>query len=221
MGAVGNTAHRCYGAWDGASGLSRGFLSDSCVSTQFCIRNVLQLVGSSKQASIPARNRSLNKVMSKSFPSAKVPQLGGTLAPYLPGSSAGEREPSSGRQQAHRKPSLASRRAPCGLCVWTYRYHQGAKGLIIGGMWTTWVSNYQRSEASSYLLQVGQWLSLGLSGKGRHPRRTRSNVPFQRGLSLGPRGRAVSSCGGRHVRSVSYLWAIPVGTKGGLDVHEG
>lgn len=37
------------------------------------------------------------------------------------------------------------------------------------------------------LLQVGQWLSLGLSGKGRHPRRTRSHVPFQRGLSLGPR----------------------------------
>ena len=72
---------------------------------------------------------------------------------------------------------------------------------------------YQRSEASSYLLQVGQWFSLGLSGKGRHPRRTGSNVPFQRGLSLGPRGRAVSSSGGRRVRSASYLWAIPVGMK--------
>lgn len=68
------------------------------------------------------------------------------------------------------------------------------------------------------MLQGGQWLSLGLSGKDRCPQGTGS-MSFQRGPGAGPPWWSCREFGGRKVlHSAVYVWALLVGARylGGL-----
>lgn len=111
----------------------------------------------------------------------------------------------------HRKPSPATPAVPLWVLFMDMPSHPEATGLVMGEMVTTWAS-IKGVRLPVTLLQVGQSLSLGLSGRGRRPRRTGSNVPFQR------ESGSVAASGWREAFAQCHL---PLGYTSGAKVSGG